>query len=139
MSRLPDSIRPADLTPVVHDAGTRHKYRQLSRILLHLRNDLHLQQPQLAMPTSNMLEQLVYNCPANLLNSDDWQQSIIRVLEYLLEQLHPRHDLTPGAAWQGFLRYDNRQPLFPNDELFDPHDAYLFAQTLLLQQRQYFS
>lgn len=137
MSRPPDSMRPAELHPCVLHTGTRHRYRQLSRILLHLRNDLHGQQPQLALPTNSMLEHLVSNCPAYLLDNEDWQQCIIGVMEYLLAQLSPSVDDTADTAGLTFLRYDNLQPLFPNEELFDPQDACRFAQALLNQQRDF--
>lgn len=126
-------VRAAVLEPAVSTYSANHKYKQLARILLHLRNDLHLDQPQLAMPTSAMIEHLVFNCPLSLLEGDDWQQIIIHTLDYLIRQLGPS-----GSTDDLFLRSDCDQPLFPNEELFDSQDAYLFARTLLRQQQQVF-
>ncbi|GAB3094871.1 hypothetical protein GCM10027217_08350 [Pseudomaricurvus hydrocarbonicus] len=123
-------MRSAVLEPAINTYSANHKYKQLARIVGHLRNDLHLQQPRLAMPTTAMIEHLLFNCPLSLLNGDDWQKIITDVLQYLISQLDPlkyTDDL--------FLRYDCDQPLFPNEELFDQQDAYLFAQTLLQQQQ----
>lgn len=127
------NVRAAVLEPAVSTYSANHKYKQLSRILLHLRNDLHLEQPHLAMPTSAMIEHLVFNCPLSLLEGDDWQQIIIHTLDYLIDQLGPG-----GNADDLFLRSDCNQLLFPNEELFDSQDAYLFARTLLRQQQQVF-
>ncbi|WP_439135571.1 hypothetical protein [Pseudomaricurvus sp.] len=136
MSGLPNpegNVRAAVLEPAVNTYSANNKYKQLARILLHLRNDLHLEQPHLAMPTSAMIEHLVFNCPLSLLEGDDWQEIIIQSLEYLIDQLSPY-----SFSDELFLRCDCNQPLFPNEELFDPQDAFLFARTLLRQQQQVF-
>lgn len=133
MSGMPTPLRTAVYEPGVVTYSANHSYKQLARIFRHLRDDLHEQQPRLAKPTSAMIEHLVFNCPLSLLQGDDWQNIIQDVLHYLTRQLHP-------AFYQDdlFIRSDSNRPLFPNEELFDPHDAYVFAKALLEQQQQNF-
>ncbi len=111
--------------------SANHRYKQLARIFRHLRDELHDSQPRLAKPTSVMIEHLVFNCPLALLQGDDWQFIIEDVLHYLLKHLHPNYfqdDI--------FIRADSNSALFPNEELFDPQDAFVFAKALLDQQQQ---
>ncbi len=116
--------------PGAQTYSVNHKYKQLVRILRHLRDDLHKIQPQLAMPTVAMLEHMVFNCPLPMLQGDNWQQIIDRSLHYLIDHLDP----VTGDD-EVFLRSDVDEPLFPNEELFDAQDAYLFARALLEQQQ----
>ncbi|NIB41970.1 hypothetical protein HBA55_20355 [Pseudomaricurvus alkylphenolicus] len=121
----------------VHEPTTTYsannRYRQVARIIKHLRDEIHAIQPRLAKPTTAMIDHLVFNCPLHLLQQDDWQKVIIDVLEYMIEHLDPlnyQEDL--------FTRCDRPQPLFPNEELFDQQDSLIFAQALLLHQREAF-
>ncbi|MBR9908899.1 MAG: hypothetical protein GYB33_00950 [Gammaproteobacteria bacterium] len=106
------------------------KYSQLCQRLVQLRDQLHKHNPRLAKPTGAMIEHLVFNCPLQLLEDDDWQTVIYRVLCYLEVQMSPAND-----ARHYFIRSDRDAPLFPNEELFDEHDAFLFAKVLLHFQR----
>lgn len=128
MSGMPTPLHTEVLEPGVITYSANHRYKQLTRIFRHLRDELHELEPRLAKPTSSMIEHLVFNCPLSLLQSENWQQVIEDALHYLLKQLHPAYfqeDL--------FIRIDSDQALFPNEELFDPQDAYLFAKALLEQ------
>ncbi|MAZ87067.1 MAG: hypothetical protein CL693_05445 [Cellvibrionaceae bacterium] len=111
--------------------SANHRYKQLARIFRHLRDELHEHQPRLAKPTSAMIEHLVFNCPLSLLQGEDWQRIIEDVLHYLLKHLHPSY-----YQEDIFIRTDSNSALFPNEELFDPQDAFVFAKALLNQQQQ---
>lgn len=119
--------------PTVVTYCVNHKYKQLARIFRHLRDELHHCNPRLAKPTTTMIEHLVFNCPLPLLNGDDWQEIIQNVLQYMIDHLTPTH-----FDEELFLRSDGNLPLFPNEELFDQHDAYLFAKAILTHQQQNF-
>ncbi len=120
---------PGPTAPQVTTYSVHHRYRQLTRILRHLRDQLHRQQPHLAMPTSRMIDQLVSNCPLGALQGDDWSQAVADALQFLQRQLHPLH-FDPAL----FYCADCDAPLFPNEELFDPYDAWLFVNALLESQ-----
>lgn len=133
MSGMPTPLHTAVLEPGVITYSANHSYKQLARIFRHLRDELHEQNPRLAKPTSSMIEHLVFNCPLALLQNEDWQQVIEDVLRYLMKQLHPAY-----YRDELFIRVDSNQALFPNEELFDPQDAYLFSKALLEQHHQNF-
>jgi len=130
---LPTPLHTAVYEPDVVTYSANHRYKQLARIFRHLRDELHSLQPRLAQPTSTMIEHLVFNCPLSLLQGQDWQQIIEEVLLYLMKQLDP-------AIYQEdlFIRVNSNRALFPNEELFDSHDAYLFSKALFEQHQKNF-
>ena len=115
-----------DTFPQVSTYSAHHRYRQLTRILRHLRDELQQQHTPLALPTSNMIDQLVANCPLGALRCDNWSVAVTQSLQFLEQQLDPLN-FDPGL----FYRADRDAPLFPNEELFDPYDAWLFVRALL--------
>lgn len=133
MSGMPTPLHTAVCEPDVVTYSANHRYKQLARIFRHLRDELHHHQPRLAKPTSAMIEHLVFNCPLSLLQGENWQQIIEDVLLYWITQLDPR-------VYQDdfFIRTDSNTALFPNEELFDCHDALLFSKALFEQHQQNF-
>ncbi len=104
----------------------REKYKQVARILKHLRDELHDHEPRLAQPTNSMISHLVFNCPPPIFDQGDWQEIITNALQFLQKA----SDNT-SLYTQHFTHQDTDTPLFPNNELFDEHDVYLFCSALL--------
>ncbi len=102
------------------------KYRQVARIILHLRDELHQQMPQMAMPTSWMINCLVFNCPASDFEGDNWQDIVNAVLDRISDDMARDY----GGECQ-YCQTDGTTPLFPNQDLYDETDAYHFCQRLL--------
>ncbi|TQV84769.1 hypothetical protein FKG94_04410 [Exilibacterium tricleocarpae] len=107
------------------DHSQKSKYRQVARIITHLRNELHQQHPQLAMPTSWMIECLVFNCPASDFNGDNWQDIVNAVLDRISDDMARDY----GRECH-YHQTDGTTPLFPNHDLYDETDAYHFCQRL---------
>lgn len=101
------------------------KYRQVSRLLKHLREELAARHPRLNLPTSWMIDNLVLNCPPVLFSGDNWHIILQKVLSYLSLQTDATHFATCR------LCQSDGSPLFPNDELFDEQDTYCFCSYLL--------
>lgn len=115
-----------------HSGTGREKYKQVARILKHLRNsldaDTDLIKVKVTQPTDAMIENLVFNCPAPLFDSDDWPTIINTVLLFLKNACD---NTTP--ATRHFTRQDGHTPLFPNGDLYDELDVYRFCEVLLNQ------
>lgn len=105
----------------------RSQYKQVARILCHLRNELREQTPQLDMPSNWMISCLVYNVWNGIeTRPGDWQGRVVDVLQAIRTQTNvglerPCH----------FVQPDGLTPLFPNADAFDEWDAYRFSQALL--------
>jgi len=119
-----------------------NKYKQVARIICHIRDDIHAKYPQVIMPTRRMIECLVFNAfdqkikhastntnISNDKNNEDWHSLVIETLKNL-------RDLTDAGLFEttnhcSFTKTDGTTPLFPSFELFDEWDAHKFSQTLL--------
>lgn len=113
-----------------------HKYKQVARIICHIRDEIYSEYPQIIMPTRRMIECLVYNAfeertEDKSSDNEDWYQLVIETLKNL-------RDLTDASLNEGntegychFTETDGVTRLFPSYELFDEWDAHKFSQTLL--------
>lgn len=115
-----------------YEASQRSRHRQLARIICHLRDELHHNEPKLSMPTRWMVESLVFNAwDDQILRSSDWESMVLATLKTVrsLINSHLRGNYV-------FTQRDNANPLFPNDELFDEWDAFRFCQSLIQHMEQ---
>lgn len=117
-SRLDDSF----------DRGVRQtsRHRQAARIIKHLCDDMQRVSPALSIPSGRVIECLIKSCPSELIDGDNWQLSITKVLDYL-------SDATLASNFSGecFTCHDHETPLFPNQEGFDEQDCHNFCECLL--------
>ncbi len=111
--------------------------KQITRILVHLRDQLRKSNPNLPMPSHWMIAALVDNAASEKPVSEsheedkekhlvDWQAEVTAVLKVI----HNACDVGLDKSCP-FVQNDGRRPLFPNHELFDEWDAYRFSQTVL--------
>ncbi len=111
-----------------------NKYKQVARIICHIRDDIHAKYPQVIMPTRRMIECLVFNAfndnnTGLSKDNEDWHSLVIETLKNL-------RNLTDAGLFEvknhcNFTETDGTTPLFPSFELFDEWDAHKFSQTLL--------
>jgi len=102
-------------------------YKQVARIICHIRDTIHTQYPQLIMPSRQMIEYLAFNSCDPSKFSENWHQLLVDTLTNL-------RDLTDVGLEDScaFTHPDGTTPLFPNFELFDEWDAHRFSQAMLL-------
>ena len=124
--------------PGYHSGIRRNK--QIARIIIHLRDQLRIRHPQLAMPTQWMIRNLVDNVLPHVYNQsetqsqnraqnsqpDDWRIELIAALK----KIHQASDVGLEKTCH-FVQEDGFTPLFPNRDLFDEWDAFRFSQALL--------
>ncbi len=139
----------SNATGQINKARYNNNYsKQITRILVHLRDQIRRQYPQLSMPTQWMIRQLVDNASierdgiVNLVKGKDksqkndvvsvnesdhnWREDIIE----LLTIIHRACDVGLDRTCT-FVHTERMIPLFPNHELFDEWDTYRFSQALL--------
>jgi|GEM_PF-5594196 len=122
------------------DAATtsyRHMrpHKQLAKILRHLRDELHKQQPQQALPSSWMIRCLV-NCyyrsqqnhPQETVTSHNNHRTLA---DFLIQTEALTYRATDIAEY--FVELDGKTSLFPNTELFGPQHVREFTRTALQQ------
>ncbi|MGI1678716.1 MAG: hypothetical protein K6L75_08300 [Cellvibrionaceae bacterium] len=118
-----------------NEAIHTNKYKQISRIICHIRDEIYTQYPQIIMPTRRMIECLVFNAFRNHNNknvtAEDWHHLVIETLKNLRDLTDS--DLTERGTegYCDFTETDGVTRLFPSFELFDEWDAHKFSQTLL--------
>lgn len=110
--------------------------KQITRILVHLRDQLRKSNPDLPMPSHWMVAALVDNAASKINktgqptdNSEkvvDWQTEVSEILKVI----HEACDVGLDKPCP-FVQNEGSRPLFPNHELFDEWDAYRFSQTVL--------
>lgn len=118
--------RAAPLGALERDFRQSSKQRQAARIIKHLREDIRKTSPLQRMPSSRIIECLIKSCPAELMNGDSWQMTIIDILNYLLDAT-----ADDECLWASFTCHDQCTPLFPSYENFDEQDCHLFCDSLL--------
>jgi len=99
------------------------KCRQLARIIKHLRDDLEQYAPQVPRPSSELIDATVGICPAHILNGDNWQSTLVQVLNYLIAATaHQQNTGEPFDSTDGYanIHFDNN--LFAESEC---HHFYL--------------
>lgn len=114
-------------------------YKQVARIIKHLRRELASHNPELAMPTGWMIDNLIYNCPPETYHDSpnhetcDWYTLVMNALAFVKQH-------TEVSSPVQFIRTDGNTPLFPNHELYDELDAHRFSSALLdyLQQQLHY-
>ena len=104
--------------------------KQITRIIVHLRDQLRKSNPNLPMPSHWMISALVDNASVdsnqNETPIEDWQAEVCAILNVI----HDACDVGLDKACP-FIHPNGQRPLFPSHELFDEWDAYRFSQTLL--------
>lgn len=110
------------------DRGSRQtsRHRQAARIIKHLCDDIQRVSPALPIPSGRVIECLIKSCPSELIDGDNWQLSITKVLDYLSDAT-----LASNFSSECFTCHDHETPLFPNQEGFDEHDCHNFCESLL--------
>ncbi|MGQ9425405.1 hypothetical protein ACXYTJ_07045 [Gilvimarinus sp. F26214L] len=105
----------------------RSRRKQLARIICHLRDDLHVTYPRLAMPSRWLIENLLCNVPdEDLLQTESWDTLVVEILK----KIRRLADASLNKEYE-FTRCEDSGPLFPNAERFDQWDVFRFCQTLL--------
>ncbi|GAB1261292.1 hypothetical protein [Aurantivibrio plasticivorans] len=111
-------------------ASTRSRtalIKQVSRIICHIRDEIHRDYPQVIMPTRKMVEALVHNaCQPESFCDNNWHDLVIDTLDRINRATHLDFD-----ERSQYTLSDGKTPLFPNSELFDEVDAHRFSQALL--------
>lgn len=78
-----------------------------------------------------MIEHLLANCPSPLFKTERSDQALYRCL------CHLEYAMSPSNSDENvFTRAQSEQALFPNEELFDEQDAFMFAKSALHLLRQ---
>ncbi|MGH1471351.1 MAG: hypothetical protein ACRBCS_09170 [Cellvibrionaceae bacterium] len=121
-------------TPSSKTSSHTNKYKQIARIICHIRDEIYTQYPHIIMPTRHMIECLVYNAFLDTNENTsvkNWHYLVIETLKNLRDQTDTR--LSDGATegYCDFTETDGVTRLFPSLELFDEWDAHKFSQTLL--------
>lgn len=102
------------------------RHRQAARIIKHLCEDIQRVSPTLSIPSGRVIECLIKSCPSELIDGDNWQLSITKVLDYLSDAT-----LASNFSSECFTCHDHETPLFPNQEGFDEQDCHFFCDSLL--------
>lgn len=102
------------------------KRRQVGRIIRHLRDELSKRQGGFCLPTGNIIEALLFNCPDDIFEHHNWHKLVVESLNYLHRQTDSRY-----FSSQEFIQPKTEKPLFPSPELFDELDCHHFCKTLL--------
>lgn len=102
-------------------------YKQIARIICHIRDNVHRRYPQIIMPTRSMIDALVFNsCNPQKFTGNNWQEVVDNTLLTLKEKT--------DVGIEGHCHFtltDGETPLFPNAELFDEWDAHRFSLALI--------
>lgn len=112
-SDSPQNLKPA----------SQKRARQVARILCHIRDEVA--QSHAPMPPRALIDALVFNVfRPDTDHQLDWQTLVLETLQ----RIETATATEPAAAR---LRGTDRQPLFPNRELFDALDVHQFCRRLL--------
>lgn len=108
---------------ITEPRGNREQ-RQIARMVRHLRDQYLERNPNVAMPSDWLLEQLVINgAKRTVLSKDGWQLRVTLTLkEIILDCSYP--DCL-------YINNHNNLPLFPNSELFEPWEIHEAMKRLL--------
>ncbi|GAB1264536.1 hypothetical protein [Aurantivibrio infirmus] len=122
-----EALSAANDVNLPSSANMPARLKQLASIICHLRDEMHRENPKIAVPTRWMIHALLYNvideCDAN---DDDWHKQVVEVLQRIKKSCQ---DSFKNPS--NFLQVDGEKPLFPNHELFDEWDSYRFCQAIL--------
>jgi|GEM_PF-1118949 len=119
-----------DYSPDPKNNSLNNIYKQVARIIKHLRSELASHHPELALPTGWMIDNLIYNCPPDTYHNPpndetcDWYALVTNALTYVKQ-----HTGTNSPVQ--FVQTDGNTLLFPNHELYDELDAHRFCAALL--------
>jgi len=103
--------------------GTREQ-RQIARMVKHLRDQYQERNPQHAMPSDWLLEQLVINGAKQcVLAKESWRLKVrLTLKEIILDASYPDCQ---------YINNHNSMPLFPNNELYEPWEVHHAMKSLL--------
>jgi hypothetical protein len=98
--------------------------RQIGRMIKHLRDQYHEQNPLHSMPSSWLIDQLVINgAKQYILQKNSWQQRVRLTLEQIIRDTSYDDCL--------YINSRNNMPLFPNNELFDAWEVHQAMRALV--------